>query len=103
MNTLVLLIIFGYLIIYMFLGLNFLMILMEQKIKIKLKLSTKNFYFPIDPETKENLSKLFSTETNPSGYLSARVYGIGSFVMLLIPIYSGIAYKVYQIIQGMYA
>ena len=73
-DTTELLFLVGYLIAYMYLGINFLMIIMEHKITIAIT---------DIPKTIEQISQILNKEHNPEEYRSARFYFWGSVILLV--------------------
>lgn len=74
----------GYLMVYMYLSLNFLMLALESKVKLRV-----SFRFPfalIHMDTIRELSLLMSAIQNPKGYIKARFYGLGALAMNILPI-----------------
>jgi hypothetical protein len=62
----------GYLIVYMYLGLNLLMMILEKRVKFSLvNISTA-------------IEQLLSKEFNPKEYVRARIYFWGTFLMLAL-------------------
>ena len=70
MNTIEMFVMVGYLIVYMYLGLNLLMMILAEKVK---------FSF-VDISTA--IEQLLSKDLNPKEYIQARVYFWGTFVTL---------------------
>ncbi len=77
MTEVELLFILSYLLVYMYLGINFLMIVLEHK--ITLSISNPN-------ETIKQLTQILSSENNPANYKQARIYFWGSVFMLILGI-----------------
>lgn len=74
MSTIEIFLVVGYLIVYMYLGLNLLMMVLEKRVKFSL----------IDISTA--IEQLLSKEFNPKEYVQARIYFWGTFLMLTLGI-----------------
>ncbi len=72
MSTIEIFLVVGYLIVYMYLGLNLLMIILERRVKFSL----------VDISTA--IEQLLSKELNPKEYIQARIYFWGTFLMLTV-------------------
>jgi len=73
MNEIELLLLVGYMCLYMFLGINSIMMLLEWKAK------------PTDSGPRDIVTAIItmhSKQENPSEYLKARVYTFGAFLMI---------------------
>lgn len=70
MGTIEIFVMVGYLIVYMYLGANLLMIILEKRVKFSLV------------EISTAIKQLLSKDLNPKEYVQARIYFWGTFLML---------------------
>ena len=70
MSTIEIFLVVGYLIVYMYLGLNLVMMILQKRVKFSL----------VDISTA--IEQLLSKEFNPKEYVQARIYFWGTFLML---------------------
>ncbi len=70
MGTIEIFVLVGYLIVYMYLGANLLMIILEKRVKFSLI------------EICTAIEQLLSKDLNPKAYFQARIYFWGTFLML---------------------
>ena len=84
MSELYMLVGLGYLSLYIYFGVNALMLVLEEKIDLK------PLFLLSDTASKRavltQVNSLMSSDKNPNSYKVARVYLVGTFSMLVVPI-----------------